>query len=69
MNRDGNFHVCPSKCHWEGHKNVPYVIKYTEIEVEETVEGLKKKYYDNQYKLSLSEQIKRGKEFELERRW
>ena len=68
MNRDGNCHVCPGKCYWEGHKNVPYVIKYTEIEVEETVEELKKKYYDNQNKLSLSEQIIRGKELELEKK-
>ena len=68
MNMDGYCHVCPNKCYWDGHKNVPYIIKYTEIEVEETVEELKKKYFDNQSKLSLSEQIIRGKELELEKK-
>ena len=66
MNRDRNYHICPGKCHWESHKNVPYIIKYTEIEVEETVEELKKKYYDNQNKLSSSDQIICGKELGLE---
>ena len=46
--------------------NVPYIIKHTEIEVEETVEELKKKYYDGKNILSLSEQIIKGKEHELE---
>ena len=60
--------VCPKKCHWQEHKNVPYIIKYTEIEVEETVEELKKKYYDSTKKLTLSQQIIRGKELELEKK-
>ena len=58
--------VCPKKCNWQEHVNVPYIIKYTEIEVEETVDELKKKYYDSKNKLSLSEQIIKGKEHELE---
>ena len=68
MNYDGYCHVCPKKCYWKEHSNVPYIIKYTEIEVEETVEELKKKYFDNRNKLSLSEQIIRGKELELEKK-
>ena len=60
--------VCPKKCHWQEHKNVPYIIKYTEIEVEETVDELKKKYFDSSKKLSLSQQIIRGKELELEKK-
>ena len=60
--------VCPKKCHWQEHKNVPYIIKYTEIEVEETVEELKQKYYDSTNKLTLSQQIIRGKELELEKK-
>ena len=46
--------------------NVPYIIKHTEIEVEETIEELKKKYYDCKNKLSLSEQIIKEKELELD---
>ena len=65
---NGYCYVCPGKCYWDGHKNVPYVIKYTEIEVIETVEDLKKKYYDSISKLSFSEQVIRGKELELEKK-
>lgn len=36
--------------------------------MEETVEELKKKYYDNRNKLSLSDQLIRLKEFELEKK-
>ena len=68
MNSDGHCGVCPKKCFWDLHKNVPYVIKYEEIEIEETVEELKKKYYDNQNKLSLSDQLIRAKELELEKK-
>ena len=67
MNSSGYCTVCPKKCHWKEHVNVPYVIKHGEIEVEETVEELKKKYYDSTNKLSLSDQIIKGKELELEK--
>ena len=66
--KKGYCQVCPNKCLWDQHANVPYIIKYSEIEVEETVEELKKKYFDSNNKLSLSEQIIRGKELELERK-
>ena len=66
MNTNGYCTVCPKKCRWQEHVNVPYVIKHTEIEVEETVEELKKKYYDGKKNLSLSEQIIKEKEHELE---
>lgn len=67
MNSAGICTVCPKKCNWKEHVNVPYIIKYGEIEVEETVEELKKKYYDSTNKLSLSDQIIKGKELELEK--
>ena len=67
MNSSGYCNVCPKKCHWKEHVNVPYIIKHGEIEVEETVEELKKKYYDSTNKLSLSDQIIKGKELELEK--
>ena len=47
--------------------NVSHIIKPIEIEVEETIEELKKKYYDGKNKLSLSEQIIKEKELELEK--
>jgi len=59
--------VCPKKCGWKEHVNTPYIIKHGEIEVTETVEELKKKYYDSSNKLSLSDQIIKGKELELEK--
>ena len=67
MNTNGCCTVCPKKCMWKEHVNVPYIIIHGEIEVEETVEELKKKYYDSEKKLSLTEQIIRGKEIELEK--
>ena len=42
MNIDGYCTVCPNKCFWDLHKNIPKIFKYYEIEVEETVEELKK---------------------------
>ena len=67
MDYSGYCTVCPKKCRWQDHVNVPYIIKHGEIEVEETVEELKQKYYDSTNKLSLSDQIIKGKELELEK--
>ena len=55
-----------NKCFWDLHKM--YLILYEEIEIEEMVEELKKKYYDNQNKLSLSDQLIWAKELELEKK-
>ena len=68
MDSNGYCTVCSKKCPWTLHTNVPYVIKYTEIEEEVTLEELKKKYFDSQKKLSLSEQIIKGKELDLEKK-
>lgn len=67
MDKNGYCRVCPNKCIWNLHKNIPKIIKYYEVEVEETVEELKKKYYDSQNNLSLSQQLILNKEFELEK--
>ena len=67
IDSNGYCTVCPKKCRWQEHVNVPYIIKHEEIEVEETVEELKKKYYDSTNKLSLSDQTIKGKELELEK--
>ena len=67
MNNDGNCTVCPKKCHWTCHSNTGYTIEYTEVEEEETIEKLKKQYYDKTSELSLSQQIIKKKELELEK--
>ena len=59
--------VCPKKCGWKEHVNSPYIINYWEIEVTETIDELRAKYYDSSNKLTLSEQIIKGKELELEK--
>lgn len=43
MDYSGYCTVCPKKCRWQEHVNVPYIIKHGEIEMEETVEELKTK--------------------------
>jgi hypothetical protein len=54
------------KCEWKVHNNVNYEIKYKVIEKIETIEELKKKYFDSKSKLSESEQIIIGLEKNLE---
>ena len=54
------------KCEWNVHNNVNFEIKYKVIEKTETIEELKKKYFDNKSKLSESEQIIIGLEKKLE---
>ena len=58
--------ICPGKCEWKVHNNVNFEIKYKVIEKIETIEELKKKYFDNKSKLSKSEQIIIGLEKNLE---
>jgi hypothetical protein len=40
----GDCKVCPQKCHWDIHKNVPYICKIIMEEVTKTDEDLRKKY-------------------------
>ncbi len=44
MDEGGNCRVCPRKCAWSEHKNVPYLIQYITIKETRTLEDLKKKY-------------------------
>lgn len=64
MDSNGYCKICPGKCHWTNHKNLPYIFKQTEIIEEKTFEELKRKYYDYNNQLSNSEQ--RLKEIELD---
>lgn len=43
---DGNEHcrVCPEKCHWSSHANVPYVFEYYQAMETHTSNDLKKRY-------------------------
>ena len=45
MNRDGKCRICPRKCNWSEHKNLPYVIEYKVVLETRTAENLKKKYH------------------------
>ena len=44
MSETGKCTVCPKKCHWSIHKNVPYVCEIVEEEVTKTDEDLRQKY-------------------------
>ena len=44
MDTDGNCRVCPGKCKWSVHKNLPCLIEYKTITKTRTAEHLKEKY-------------------------
>ena len=44
MNEDGKCNVCPGKCRWRRHSNVPYLIEYQTINEKITLKELKEKY-------------------------
>jgi len=44
MKPDGNCGVCPGKCYWDKHSNLPFVFIYTEKKVLGTYFELKEKY-------------------------
>lgn len=68
MDSNGYCTVCPKKCAWNCHKNRPYIIRDVIVEKEIILEDLKKKYYENKNKLSLSEKILKNKELEFEKK-
>ena len=45
MNKQGNCRICPKKCNWVEHRNVPYLIKYETSTEERTAQDLKEKYH------------------------
>lgn len=45
MNLDGKCRICPRKCNWSEHKNLPYVIEYKVVIEKRTSENLKLKYH------------------------
>lgn len=65
MNPDGYCNVCPKKCYWEMHSNVPYVIEFVDQTETTTAQDLYRKYHDAQSTKNSTEQILDGltKEF------
>ena len=53
---------CPGKCHWQQHKNYPYIIEQKKRKVKKTLDNLKKAYCDSNNKLSAKQQILNGLE-------
>ena len=47
--------VCPQKCHWSSHSNVPYVIEIYLHTEKRTLENLKKRFVDAKSNLALSD--------------
>ncbi len=44
MGSNGNCKVCPRNCHWNIHKNLPFIYETIEEQVTKTNEDLLKKY-------------------------
>ena len=42
--------ICPNKCNWSLHKNIPYIIKYYSVKQTITLEELKNKYDNSKSK-------------------
>ena len=42
--------ICPNKCNWSLHKNIPYIIKYYSVKETITLEELKNKYDNSKSK-------------------
>ena len=45
MDKSGNCRICPRKCKWSEHRNLPYLIKYVTTPEKRTAEHLKQKYH------------------------
>ena len=57
--------ICPNKCIWSVHINVPYIIKEKTTEVEAEFEDLKKKYSSSKSSLSIKTQMLQNMKSEL----
>ena len=67
MGADGYCNVCPKKCFWDKHSNLPYMFVYNEVTEEITAEELFKKYQDAESKKSKMEQVLDGLSKEFQR--
>ena len=44
MDGNGNCRACPRKCNWKIHRNMPYIVHWTQVTVMETVEDIQARY-------------------------
>ena len=66
MNERGNCRICPRKCNWSEHRNLPYLIEYQTIKETRTVEDLKKKFHKAVQQKATSEQMMKAIEESLQ---
>ena len=66
MNKRGNCRICPRKCNWSEHRNLPYLIEYHTIKETRTVEDLKKKFHKAVQQKATSEQMMKAIEESLQ---
>lgn len=57
--------VCPGKCHWSKHKNLPFIYEYEEYEETVTLNDLKKIYYGSKRELDTKTQLINGAKNDL----
>ena len=57
--------VCPGKCHWTQHKNLPFIYGYEEYEETVTLNDLKKIYYGSKRELDTKTQLINGAKNDL----
>ncbi|XP_068232723.1 uncharacterized protein [Palaemon carinicauda] len=58
--KDGYCRICPGKCYWDLHKNIPYKYVCKQVEVKKTAKDLQKRYQEaTEKKLSAENLIKR----------
>ena len=60
MDKEGYCTVCPQKCTWSAHKNLPYIYEVVTKQVKKTHEHLKQQYCDATSRLSQHDQILNG---------
>lgn len=66
MDEHGNCRICPRKCKWSEHNNLPYLINYVTIPEKRTSEDLKKKYHRAVQQKATSEQMMKCMENSLQ---
>ena len=66
MNKLGNCRICPRKCNWSEHRNLPYLVEYQTIKETRTVEDLKKKYHKAVQQKATSKQMMKAIEASLQ---
>ncbi|KAL4453144.1 hypothetical protein ABPG74_015375 [Tetrahymena malaccensis] len=57
---DGYCTVCPNKCYWTKHFNLPFKYEYYYVEELRNYEDLKKRYYEAQNGKNISDQVLDG---------